>query len=198
MSLYKYTKTPVAGARLGLAIVAAMPSPVCLSIVDTEAPTDNVEVLFADDLTAEEQTTVGDVIAAHVAYERDSITVMPATVIAQPEVELRSSEWVDVGGLVAVLGCVALDAACSRFRVLGDYKSDGTIELRVVTGDGTVLNESAISLADSSGAWETFSGDTDTAPAKLTLDRYTLQARRVSGTSAALRFVSLSSLLKTN
>lgn len=197
MSLYTFTKKPVATARLYEEIITAVPPPpVCVSVIDNGNPTDNLEVTFADALTSEQETAVEGIVDAHVAFVGAKF-IAPSTLVQEAKA-FTSTEWTDVGGVVTTLGGFTSDPSrvCGRF--VGEFKSDGDFELRLIAKDGTVMTSAAVTLGDTSGAWAFFSGGTDIAPPTLATDRYTLQARRVSGTSAEIRYASLSLLLKTN
>jgi hypothetical protein len=136
------------------------------------------------EMTAEEKAQVDGALAVAPTFLGSSIAV-------QNEVEVTSSEFSGVGGIVTTPSFFG-SLASLRCKLIGSYKTTGLgAELRFVEDDTKVMG--TFSLPDSSGAWQTMEWFTDVEPSEGTRE-YILEAKLGAASSAYLRFVSMSLL----
>ena len=167
-----------------------------VSVVETDPPP-GMDITMADELSDLQKGRLDGIVAGHAGTDLKFKRLASRGVVGL-EVSLNNGPFAPIDGFV--IDPLELTGTVGRLkiRLSGDWKANGSgAQLQVVeTADGNNENKfaAAIDIADTSGAWSTFTVDSDVAlrvPGAAP-NRYRLDGKRPGGTAASLRYCELS------
>lgn len=154
------------------------------------------DIWFDGELSAEDQTTLDGVVAAHQGVQPLAVRFLASSVLTDHETTVTDTApgWTELGGAVTTPSFFSSNLPFCKGRVVGQYKTNGEgAKIRLREGDAIPTEDTT--LPDSGGEWANMQWYPADAPTEGT-HAYTLEGQLpTSGATAmSVKYVAVSLL----